>query len=271
MPTFDPDTAAFATALADLGPTLHLIPESRLERIRIDVEAALTLALGVAPQLQRFREPVRVALGESFALPFDQLEPAARALGGAHADHMITLHGRELDEMVAQLGEKRGILDLEAQSLVQRKRMSASLLAELVGGTGYRAMAFDVLKLAAAFRKEWSEIEAHTPVTRLELDQADALAYRVITTLGENDQKDASSSPSADLRRRAYTHFVRTYDEIRRAITYMRWKERDADEIAPSLFAGRTRGSSDDDDAPPNEPSSPPASPGMPGAPPFAS
>ena len=38
---------------------------------------------------------------------------------------------------------------------------------------------------------------------------------------------------------RAYTLFVRAYDQCRRAATYLRWGEEDADEIAPSLFANR--------------------------------
>lgn len=31
----------------------------------------------------------------------------------------------------------------------------------------------------------------------------------------------------------------RAYDDARRAVTYLRWHEDDADEIAPSLYAGR--------------------------------
>ncbi|WP_200850180.1 hypothetical protein, partial [Klebsiella pneumoniae] len=63
----------------------------------------------------------------------------------------------------------------------------------------------------------------------------------VMTTLGENLQADSSSSPSGELRRRAYSVFVQTYDEVRRAMTYVRWEEDDVDEIVPSLYAGRSR------------------------------
>ena len=157
-----------------------------------------------------------------------------------------------MEAMVAALADKRGVLLLEAQSLVQKKRMPGSLLAELAGGTGYRDMAFDVLQLVGAFRKDWASIELHTPVTSTELDQSEALANVLVTTLGENGQADSNSSPSAELRRRAYTYFVQTYDEVRRAITYLRWEAGDADEIAPSLMAGRRRsGDGDGDDTVP--------------------
>ena len=273
MPNYDLNTPAFKNALADLRPVLDAIPSERLETIRVDLEVALVLALGVAPKAKVFQEEARTLLGESFATPFDRLVPAARACGAAHAQHLVSLNGAEVADMVATLGDKRTVLLLEATSLVNKKRMPGSLLGELAGGTGHRAMAFDVLQLTSAFRKEWAAVEAHTPVTQLELDQAEALANAVMTTLGENGQADSGSSPTAELRRRAYTHFVQTYSEVRRAITYLRWEEGDADEIAPSLFGGRTsRRTAQDADViiPVITPTNGvPVSPGMPGAPPF--
>lgn len=35
---------------------------------------------------------------------------------------------------------------------------------------------------------------------------------------------------------RAYALFARAYDEVRRVVTYLRWHERDADQIAPCLY-----------------------------------
>jgi hypothetical protein len=33
--------------------------------------------------------------------------------------------------------------------------------------------------------------------------------------------------------------FANAYDQVRRAITFLNWKEDDLDELAPSLYAGR--------------------------------
>ena len=38
---------------------------------------------------------------------------------------------------------------------------------------------------------------------------------------------------------RAFTLFSRAYDATRGAVTYLRWNEGDADDIAPSLYKGR--------------------------------
>lgn len=142
--------------------------------------------------------------------------------------------------MVGEVSRTRRVLLLEAQRLVTKKLIAASSLAEIVGGIGYQAMCFDVIQLVSVFRARWVEIEAVTPVTSLELDQAEALANALATTLGENEQAIASSA-AAEERRRAFTHFVRTYEEVRRAIAYLRFDEGDADDIAPSLYAGRAR------------------------------
>ncbi len=60
----------------------------------------------------------------------------------------------------------------------------------------------------------------------------------MLTILGEREQ-GASRVPAAEMRLRALTDLVRRYDEVRRMVTYLRWREGDADDIAPSLYARR--------------------------------
>jgi hypothetical protein len=65
---------------------------------------------------------------------------------------------------------------------------------------------------------------------------------------------------------------VRTYDEVRRLVAYFRWEEGDADELAPSLFAGRARKKNDEAElasVPPVTNGAAPVAPGMPGGSPF--
>lgn len=68
----------------------------------------------------------------------------------------------------------------------------------------------------------------------------------MLTTLGEREQ-GASRVPAAELRLRALTDLVRRYDEIRRMVSYLRWNEGDADDIAPSLYARRPGRKAQDD------------------------
>jgi hypothetical protein len=272
--TYDPNLPAFSNALDALRPELAAIPADQLEKIRLEIVPAILCALGVSTRVKGLRADVAVALGEEDARQIDRLETAARACGRAHALHLTTLHGTDVEEMAEELSQKRRVLLLEAQSLVNEGRLARSVLGELAGGTGYQAMCLDVLQLVSAFRADFAAIAEATAVTTVELDRAEALANALASTLGDNGQATSTSSPTAELRQRAYTSFVRNYDEVRRAIIYLRWDAGDADEIAPSLFAGRrSRKNDDEEDDPvvttttPNDDA--PVSPGLPGAPPF--
>jgi hypothetical protein len=52
---------------------------------------------------------------------------------------------------------------------------------------------------------------------------------------------------------------VSAYDHARRAVTFLRWNEEDVDEIAPSLYAGRTTAGKKSGDAQATRPAVPPA------------
>src|SRR5688572_28977441 len=57
------------------------------------------------------------------------------------------------------------------------------------------------------------------------------------------------SEPSGSiLESTAKDHLIRTYGEVRRMLTYVRWWEEDAEAIAPSLWSGRRRGRSESEE-----------------------
>ena len=81
------------------------------------------------------------------------------------------------------------------------------------------------------------------PIDKLE-DYALALSHANAhcLTIGRRGWRVAGVSVAAELRVRAFTLFVHAYSNARRAVTYLRWHEGDADSIAPSLYAGRSNG-----------------------------
>lgn len=62
-------------------------------------------------------------------------------------------------------------------------------------------------------------------------------------------------------RQRAFTLFARAYDECRRAATYLRWQEGDADELVPSLYSGRNASRRGPEEPEPAIPAGPPQAP----------
>ena len=103
----------------------------------------------------------------------------------------------------------------------------------------------------------WTAISGKTALQIADIDQAEALAERLITAIGLRDQGPAVLAESAENRQKAFTLFVNTYDQIRRVISYLRWNEGDVDQIAPSLYAGRNTGRRKSPDPQPTTPATP--------------
>lgn len=266
----DQNDPTLTKAFERVKPDLEAMPADKIQPIRHDITAAIVLALGCLPKLRSLRRAIVSRFGEAGARYVDRLETDANACSWAHARHLPTLHGRDLEELAGHLSQVRAVFLFEVQALIALGVVNGSAIAELVGGTSYKGLYLDVAQLVAVLRAHWAVAEAKTGVTALELDRAEASAAAFATALGENEQ-GAASSPTADTRRRAYTRFVETYSEIRRQVTFLRWELGDADEFAPPLGASRSSKPDTEAELPPVVlPSNGlPIRPGMPGAPPF--
>jgi hypothetical protein len=83
-------------------------------------------------------------------------------------------------------------------------------------------------------------------VTEGELDRAEIVGDQLINDIGVRQLAPAAVAAVTLERGQSFTLFAKAYDQVRRAVSYLRWHEGDADEIAPSLFAGRRKRSSSD-------------------------
>jgi len=128
---------------------------------------------------------------------------------------------------------------VDAKILVQRGLIPAMRLSKLKGPNGSRNTACDLLTLAALLRDSWPNIANRTATRMTDLERAEILGDGLISAIALRDQSTAKAVESADQRQRAYTLFVSAYDELRRAVVFLRWYEGDADVIAPSLYAKR--------------------------------
>lgn len=104
-----------------------------------------------------------------------------------------------------------------------------------------RAQAFDLLTLVALMREGWHSIKGKSAVSPAELDQAESYADALLTAVGEREQLPAATAAAADMRRRAFTLFLRAYAELRHAAEYLRRYDNDADAFVPSLYGPRKR------------------------------
>lgn len=148
-------------------------------------------------------------------------------------------------EPIADLIERgRKLLDMlvpAASALVSGGLMRA-FASELKGSRSYQDLALDLQLLGRLFEQHWMRIEAKTHITRAEWDEAQALGVKLFEELQKRDRQTTERDAMALMRLKAKLLLVERYDEVRRVITFLRWKENDAEEIAPSLFAMRMAG-----------------------------
>lgn len=242
MPASDPilDTAspAFTRALDAVRGDLARIPAEELAPVTLDLRAAVVTVLGALPEIRRHRPALAALCGEAQAREVDRLETVAQAAAQAHALALLGT-GESTGPLSEAVVEARTGLLTDAQALVNRKLLEPSALGGLRGIVGFKSQCFDVLQLVALFRGSWEAVKAHTPVVLADLDRAEALANRLAMADGHRARAEAGTTAAADLRNRAFKHLLDTYDEVRRMVTYLRWRAGDADRIAPSLWAGR--------------------------------
>lgn len=251
------------------------IPIAETESVRLDIHDAATTAIAVMERIETVRSDVARELGDEGTTALDDVIPAARYAILANADHAALSGGTSLEEPAQALTAKRTRFGALMNAMVARKRGLKK--PRLTGGQSYAALSEDVTKIGRWFLGNTDKLGDLAKVDPAELQAAIDDAERFARMVKRAEAATSKTTPTGSNRARAYTYFIRVYDRARQMVTFTRWVEGDADAIAPSLFTGRTRRTTDD--AP--EPVTPvvaapvapapvnPIPPGLPGADPF--
>jgi hypothetical protein len=209
----------------------------RLSAVNVDVTGAAMVVLAAAAEARKLRPAMVLKFGEEDASAVDRLELVARAALAAAAEHMAYESGVDVGPLSDQACALRETLVLEVRSLVSRKRLPRGLLSVLRGAGSFRGQVADLLHLSGILRRGWTELGDFVGIEVADLDRAEALAAELAAAVGARDV--GGQSPTAALRQRAFTLMANTYDDVRRMVSYLRWKDGDADAYTPSFYAGR--------------------------------
>jgi hypothetical protein len=235
----EPEATEFADGFKRVEAEIRALPEAELVPVNIDVQGAVTTVLGALPELSALR-PELVELKDFDLASFDKLRDYSLALGYTHAMYRVAAGPSDsLTALATELTELRDMLEADATALAKRGILDEAQVSKLRDGSGYKNIAFEVVGLVGLLRDRWDAIQGRSAISETELEHAGQLAQELVTKLGVREQAPAVAGAAAVLRQRAFTLFANTYDEVRRAVSYLRWHENDVDEIAPSLFAGR--------------------------------
>jgi hypothetical protein len=276
----------FQAAYQRMLPQIEKLDKNDLLIVNLDIPAVVTTVLGAISEIRKMREACAKELAGFDLTLFDEIEPMALAMGYAHSRQLAaSLPQLPVQDLSDRVVEMREVLASDCAALSRRGLLDGQRLKELKGPIGYKNQGFDLLTLVAMMREAWQRIQGKTAVSSAELDQAETLADQLLTAVGEREQLPAVTAATAETRQRAYTLFLRGYDQLRRAAEYLRWHDGDADEYVPSLYnTGRRKRGSEVIAAQPQVPVAPqppgvakpePAkatsnvAPGMPGSDPF--
>lgn len=239
-----PAPAHAAEAFTLLRDEILAVPEAELLPINLDIPRAAGRGALAAERIAPLLPELRQLLGLDVSR-VERLGLYALALHYAH--DLATEAGAgqlALQRLLVEAVPLREDMLRSAELLAYFGVFSPERVAAIRSGQGHADTADDVIALGRLFLEEWARAAGKVPVTRAMVDRAPVLGTEIHKALA---QREVESSPllTADDRRyvqaQAFTLFARVYDETRRGVTYLRWRQRDARRFVPTLYPQRPR------------------------------
>jgi hypothetical protein len=214
----------------------------QLLQVNLDVQLALQTVLGAWPEIKALRAKVAQELPAFEIAQFDKLEDYVLALMYVQSRYvMATQPPDDLADLVAEAAKLRDMLQADAQALTQRGLFDERKLAGLKGGNGYKNLAQDLQALANELEAALPNIQGKSALSTEELQAATQMATRLTRVVGVREQSPAVLAVLAEERLRAFTQMIKTYEDARSAVGFLRRREGDAEQIAPNLYTGNAR------------------------------
>jgi hypothetical protein len=236
----DTTTNAMKEAFDRLLPALRAIPADQVKKPKVDLTIAGGRVLAALPRFNKYAADLK-ALPHTSAQLIDELGDRALAMLWAYSSYRgVPQEPSSLPALFDRGSELRKRLLAAADFLVADGKLPASFVAEVREGSGYADLARDLLALGGLFesRERTAQLDAIAP--KALVDEGLEVAGRMAVAVGARGQAGAAEEPEVvQMRDRTYTYFSEAFDEARTGLAYLRAKQGDADEILPSVFAGR--------------------------------
>lgn len=223
-------------------PEMLDLPESKVMTVNLNVTQSIATAFGALERVRAHREDLVKACANCRFHWVDALEDCALALNYARAEYLtVTRPSRCSPEVWAEARRVRRALMHQWRGAAERTHVNDSLSLALQRGKGYLEMGADLTILAHALR-------AHSAGKGVEpspeVQRAEALSKLILTAGGRPNARSEALVRARNVQNRAFTLFVRSFNETRLSMAYARRDERDFDDIIPSLYSARRSQSS---------------------------
>lgn len=226
-----------ARALAKFRPRFSVIPPKECLQISLDVQTMVTGIVGPAARIATYKEQL-AKLPNYDVETVCQLEEIGAALMEANQNAFGPELNHKIDVAVARAVPLREKFYVTFDMLAIFGFVSAAWIASLRAGSGYRDLAGDLISAKNKFMELPAEARAKTMITDEDCENAAAYANEIISIIAHRDAEwTGTERDPAREREQVYTFAMHIYEEARGGIQFIRRSEKDADDIAPSLFA----------------------------------
>lgn len=236
------DEALVADSYERVKGDLAALAVDDLVQVNLDIQLGARTILGALPELRALRERMLKELPAFDLAAFDKLEDYVQALKFAQSGYQIaTQPPDDLEQLLSDGAKLKERLLADAKSLSLYGLFDGKTIEQLRGGNGLDNLAVDLELLSRAMTEEWPKIQGKALTPLVDVQTASRIGLRLTRLAGLREQGPARLAAATELRMRAFTLVLRTYEEVRDAVGYLRRREDDADSIAPSLYPGKSR------------------------------
>lgn len=250
-----------ANALEELKAEIDAVPSEEVMRIVADITRASGTCRGAVPKIVKLRSLILKEMPSFPIEKLDKLDKYALAALGAHmAASPSGAAASTVGPLLDEAGPLRQKIFVSADALAEFGIIEATRVARLKSGNGAQDTAEDLMAGAAMILEVWDVAQNKVPISKQQLLRAQELGTDIIFKLGVRNQPEGEpvvSAAAAIRRAKAYTLFVNAYDACQRAVSFLRWDEGDAEQIAPSLFSRASRRKARDAAIDPESPEGP--------------
>ncbi len=239
--TLDVRDDRFAKACHTYAPRYRVITPDRYVAITVDVAATATAIIAGGTRIAPYANQLRALPSLDVDLVLD-LSNIGYAMFYVNQLTVGATANRDFEKNVARATAVRERVMVTLDNLVVFGLIAPAAVAEIRAGTGYRDLAGDLVSGVRLIDGVPAEVRARLLLTKEESDEAIVLADKILATVVLREQ--GFSMDGVDLntqRQQAFTFGVEAYEQARRAIQYLRFDEKDAEEILPSLFVRSPR------------------------------
>jgi len=230
-----PDEAK--AAFEEIRAELQKLSPADILTVNVDIPRAASIALGAEPHIRSYEGHIKQSLPTHALDAIRRLRVYALGAVYAHLESQPVTKRADLSLLINEGTTLKQQLMVAAEALAFAGLVDDGRLAEIRAGSGHLDLATDLVALGALFDVSWKAVAGKTAIDRAQVDRASLLGTELLVALGAKDHMANRVTPEAiDMRNRAFTLLVRSYDSARRALAYLRWDDGDVDQVAPSLY-----------------------------------